>query len=177
MAHKTMDRGEALFNTNPTLRQLAFTTPWGFLALGFGSGLVKKAPGTAGTVAAIPLALVLTSLPPVLAGFIVLVLFAIGLPLCRVTATALGQSDPGPIVWDEIVGFALVAILVPPGWVWLLAAFVAFRFFDIVKPWPIRWFEKRLSGGFGIMFDDVIAALYSIVSIRLAEFLLTRVIS
>lgn len=159
-----------MFNDDPTLRRLALTTSWGFLALGFGSGLVRKAPGTAGTVAAIPLALVLTTLPLLLALVIVLTLFAFGIPLCRVTASAMGQSDPGPIVWDEIVGFALVVVLVPAGWPWLLAAFVAFRFFDIVKPWPIKWFEKHLSGGFGIMFDDVIAAFYAVGLLRLVEF-------
>lgn len=156
-----------MFTKDKTLRQLAFTTPWGFLALGFGSGLVAKAPGTAGTVAAIPLALALTTLPPLLALFLVLVMFLVGLPVCRVTSSAMAQPDPGAIVWDEIVGFALVAVLVPRGWVWLVAAFVAFRFFDIVKPWPIRWFEKRLSGGFGIMFDDVVAAAYSVALLQL----------
>ena len=162
-----------MFNNDPTLKRLAFTTPWGFLALGFGSGLVQKAPGTAGTVAAIPLALALTTLPHLVALFIIMTLFAVGIPLCRVTASAMGQSDPGPIVWDEIVGFALVAVLVPPGWPWLLAAFAAFRFFDIVKPWPIKWFEKRLSGGFGIMFDDIVAAGYSIALLRIVELLIS----
>lgn len=158
-----------MFNNDPTLRRLAFTTPWGFLALGFGSGLVSKAPGTAGTVVAIPLVLVLATLPDLLALFVVFTLFAFGVPLCRITASAMGQADPGPIVWDEIVGFALVAVLVPAGWPWLVAAFGAFRFFDIVKPWPIKWFEKRLSGGFGIMFDDAVAAFYAIALLRLIE--------
>lgn len=161
-----------MFTTDQTLRKLAFTTPWGFLALGFGSGLMQKAPGTAGTVAAIPLALVLLNLPFLLALFLVLVMFAVGIPLCRVTATAMGQGDPGAIVWDEIVGYLLVAVLVPTGWFWLLASFVAFRFFDILKPWPIKWFEKRLSGGFGIMFDDIVAALYAVAVLRGVEYLL-----
>ena len=172
MVPSTEHRTDSMFNNDPTLRRLAFTTPWGFLALGFGSGLVSKAPGTAGTVAAVPIVLGLATLPELLALFVVLVLFAVGIPLCRVTASAMGQSDPGPIVWDEIVGFALVAVLIPNGWLWLLAAFVVFRFFDIVKPWPIKWFEKRLSGGFGIMFDDVIAAAYAIVLLRLIEYFL-----
>jgi phosphatidylglycerophosphatase A len=164
----TGERG-LIFSSDRTLRQLAFSTPWGFLALGFGSGLVRKAPGTAGTVVAVPLAVLLLTLPPLMAVVVVMSLFVFGIALCRVTATALGQSDPGAIVWDEIVGFLLVAVLVPRGWPWLLAAFVAFRVFDIFKPWPIRWFEQRLSGGFGIMFDDVVAALYATAFLRIFE--------
>ncbi|HKJ17173.1 MAG TPA: phosphatidylglycerophosphatase A [Xanthomonadales bacterium] len=169
------EQRSGMFVSDPVLRKLAFTTVWGFLALGFGSGLFRKAPGTAGTVVAIPFALALLTIPTLLSLLIVLSLFVVGVPLCRVTETALGQSDPGSIVWDEIVGFLLVAILVPAGWPWLLGAFVAFRFFDIVKPWPIRWFEKRLSGGFGIMFDDAVAALYSVVLLWLAEVLVSGV--
>ena len=169
MVRQVSHEGTALLNPDPTLRKLAFSTPWGFLALGFGAGLARKAPGTMGTVVAIPLAIVLTSLPLLLGLFIVLTMFAVGVPLCRVTAAALGQADPGAIVWDEIVGFTLVAVLAPAGWMWLLAAFVAFRFFDIVKPWPIKWFERRLSGGFGIMFDDMIAAAYTILVLRIIE--------
>ncbi len=155
----------------PDLKRLAFRTPWGFLALGFGAGLFPRAPGTAGTAVAIPFALALQALPSLLALLTVLVLFAAGIPLCRVTETALGKSDHGAIVWDEFVGFLFVAALLPQGWIWILAAFIVFRIFDITKPWPIRWFEKRLHGGFGIMFDDAVAALYSIGLLRLVEYL------
>ena len=166
------DGRNPVFNTDPALRQLAFSTPWGFLALGFGSGLFRIAPGTAGTVVAIPLAVMLSALPPLIAVVVVLSLFVVGIPLCRATATAMGQSDPGAIVWDEIVGFMLVAVLIPPGWAWLAAAFVVFRFFDIFKPWPIGWLERRTHGGFGIMLDDVVAALYVIALLRLIEYVL-----
>lgn len=154
---------------DPVLRRVAFSTYWGFLATGFGSGLVRGAPGTAGTVVAVPLAFVLGSLPPLIAAVAVTSLFASGVLLCRAAAAALGESDPGAIVWDEIVGFCLAAILVPPGWAWLAAAFVVFRFFDIAKPWPIRWLDRRVGGGIGIMLDDGVAAVYTAVLLRLVE--------
>lgn len=163
---------DRLFSDDPVLRRLAFRTPWGFLALGFGSGLFRYGPGTAGTVVAIPLAIVLMSLPLLVALVVVMSLFVAGILLCRATATVLGQSDPGSIVWDEIVGFCLVAVLVPGGLPWLLAAFVAFRFFDIVKPWPIRMVDKKLKGGVGIMADDIVAAFYAVLLLRLTEWLL-----
>jgi phosphatidylglycerophosphatase A len=160
---------EVLFNSDPVLRRLAFSTPWGFLATGFGSGLLRVAPGTAGTVVAIPLALVLTTIPPLLALVIVMSLFVVGIPMCRLAAAALGEADPGAIVWDEIVGFCLVAVLAPAGSIWLVAAFFAFRFFDILKPWPIAWLERRVAGGLGVMIDDILAAFYAVALLRLVE--------
>jgi len=158
-----------LFSEDPLLRRLAFATPWGFLATGFGSGLLRFAPGTAGTVVAIPLAIVLVPLPPLLAVVVVMSLFVVGIPLCRFAANVLGESDPGAIVWDEIVGFCLAAVLAPKGSLWFLAAFLAFRFFDIFKPWPIRWLDRRVGGGIGIMSDDLVAALYAAALLRLIE--------
>ena len=158
-----------LFSDDAALRRLAFSTPWGFLATGFGSGLLRGAPGTAGTVVAIPVAIALGVLPPLVALVVVLSLFVAGIRICRVASATLGQSDPGAIVWDEIVGFCLVAVLAPDGWPWLIAAFFAFRLFDIVKPWPIRWLERRVGGGMGIMLDDAVAAAYAVILLRLAE--------
>lgn len=150
-------------------RRVAFGSLRGFLALGFGSGLSPWAPGTAGTVAALPLACLLLLLPAWAGAAVVVLLYVVGVPICEYAARALGKADPGAIVWDEVVGFCLVAVLAPAGLPWLLAAFVAFRFFDIVKPWPIRWFERRVKGGAGIMIDDVVAAAYAVVVLRLAE--------
>ena len=161
----------SLFNDDPALWRVAFTTPWGFLAMGFGSGLIRGAPGTAGTVVAIPLALVLVSLPTLVALVVVFSLFAAGILLCRAAAAALGQSDPGAIVWDEFVGFCMAAVLAPAGWSWFVAAFLAFRFFDIAKPWPIRWLERHVGGGIGIMIDDVVAAVYAALLLRLLEWM------
>ena len=165
-----------LFTDDPILRRMALTTPWGFLATGFGAGLLRFAPGTAGTVIAVPPALVLLGIPPLLATVVVMSLFVLGIPLCRMAASALGESDPGAIVWDEIVGFCLAAVLAPRGLAWFLAAFLAFRFFDIVKPWPIGWLDRRVGGGIGIMIDDIVAALYAVLLLRLVEWGGSRIV-
>ena len=169
--------GKSLLNPDPVLRRVALGTSWGFLATGLGSGLVRVAPGTAGTLVAVPFALVLVKLPLLPALVITFSLFMAGVAICRMAAASLNQSDPGAIVWDEMVGFCLVVVLAPDvfsaadswGWAWLAGAFAAFRVFDILKPWPIRAFERRLHGGFGIMFDDLIAALYAAAVLHLAN--------
>ncbi|MDH3985850.1 MAG: phosphatidylglycerophosphatase A, partial [Gammaproteobacteria bacterium] len=125
--------------------------PLDFLALGFGSGLLPRAPGTAGTIAAIPLYLVMQSLALPVYVSLVAVLFLLGIPICAHTAKRLGVHDHPGIVWDEIVGYLVTMIFAPTGWLWVLAGFVLFRFFDVLKPWPIRWLDRRVGGGFGIM--------------------------
>jgi phosphatidylglycerophosphatase A len=135
--------------------------PLDFLGFGFGSGLVPVAPGTAGTLAAVPLYLLLQDLP--LGGYlaVVAVLFLVGVPACSHAARRLGVHDHPAIVWDEIVGYLVTMIAAPPGLIWIVAGFVLFRFFDILKPWPIRWCDRRVPGGFGIMLDDLLAGLFS----------------
>jgi len=145
------------------LRKVALGSPSGFVAFGFGSGLSPFAPGTVGTLVAIPFALALKSLDPLGFWIALLLLFLFGIKLCADTSCKLGVHDHGGIVWDEIVGYCLAVAFVPLQWQWLLAAFALFRFFDIVKPWPIRQIDKKISGGFGIMIDDVIAALFTMI--------------
>lgn len=143
--------------------------PANFFALGFGSGLAPKAPGTFGTLAAVPLYWFLLqglSLPWLL--LVITVSFVIGVWLCDITAEKLKVHDHPGIVWDEFVGFWISCIALPAGWPWLLAAFVLFRFFDILKPWPIRWLDSRVPGGLGIMVDDVLAGLFALALIQLA---------
>jgi phosphatidylglycerophosphatase A len=135
--------------------------PLGFLGFGFGSGLAPVAPGTAGTLAAVPLYLLLRDLPLGSYLAVVALLFLVGLPVCAYAARRLGVHDHPAIVWDEIVGYLVTMIAVPPGLVWIVAGFVLFRFFDILKPWPIRWCDRRVPGGFGIMLDDLLAGLFS----------------
>jgi phosphatidylglycerophosphatase A len=159
----------------PSARELAFGTPAGFLAFGFGSGLSPFAPGTAGTLAAIPFAIGLMLLPTAAYWVILLLLLLAGVRLCDITASRLGQHDPGSIVWDEMVGYWLAIAFIPLHWAWLAAAFVAFRVFDIFKPWPIRWAEKRFGGGAGIMFDDIVAAVYAILSLEILAFIIETV--
>lgn len=129
------------------------------LAFGLGSGLAPVAPGTVGTLAAVPLYLLLAGLDPVGYLLIAAVLFALGVWLCDVTTRALGVHDHSSIVWDEWVGYLLTMVAAPAGWAWPLVGFVLFRIFDIAKPWPIRWVDRRIGGGFGIMLDDLLAAV------------------
>jgi len=135
--------------------------PIHFLAFGFGLGAARVAPGTFGTLAALPFFWLMSplSLPAYLA--VLLVLGLVGIWLCHVTSRDLGVHDHSGIVWDEIVGYLITMAAAPPGWQWLLAGFVLFRFFDILKPWPISWLDKRVHGGLGIMLDDVLAGLFA----------------
>ena len=151
----------SLLDQDPEVRRVALRTPAGVMAFGFGSGLSRFAPGTMGTLAAIPFALLLKSLPAVAFWLALAGLFLAGVRICDVSSKRLGQHDPGGIVWDEMVAYWLTVAFLPVTWPWWLAAFVLFRFFDILKPWPIRWVEGRFSGGLGIMLDDIVAALYA----------------
>jgi len=152
-----------LLEQDPELRRVALRTPAGLLAFGLGSGLSRYAPGTAGTVAAVPFALLLKQLPAPAFWVVLAALFVAGVYLCGASSRELGRHDPGNIVWDEMVGYWLTVALLPMTWTWWLAGFAAFRLFDILKPWPIRWLERRVSGGLGIMLDDVLAALYAML--------------
>jgi len=153
-------------------RRFLLSHPAHFLALGFGSGLGQKAPGTCGTLVAIPLFMLLMLAPELAHYLVITALFFIGIPLCGITGRNLGVYDHGSIVWDEIVAMLLVLEFTPHGWVWWLAAFVLFRLFDIWKPFPIRQFDARLKGGFGVMFDDLLAALYAIASLKVLQCLM-----
>jgi phosphatidylglycerophosphatase A len=148
-----------------------FGHPAHFVALGFGAGLSPWAPGTAGTLLAIPLWWLLTGsgLQPLpLLGLLAL-LFALGVWACGVTGRDLGVADHGAMCWDEIVAFLLVLALIPADPWWQGAAFFLFRAFDVVKPPPIRQLEMRFKGGFGVMFDDILAAGYTLLVLALAK--------
>lgn len=135
--------------------------PVHFLSLGFGSGLFPVAPGTAGTLAAIPVYLLLVRLELSVYLLVTLLMFVLGIYLCGVTSRELGGKDHPAIVWDEIVGYIITMISVPPKIEWLLAGFLLFRFFDILKPWPIRVLDRNIKGGIGIMLDDVLAGIFA----------------
>lgn len=147
-------------------RQTLLKKPVHLLSLGFGAGLAPKAPGTFGTLVGIPAVLLFAPLG-VNAYLGVVVFFALlGVFLCGETGKALKKHDDPAIVWDEIVGFMITMIAVPVSWQSLLLAFVLFRFFDIRKPWPIRWLDRNVSGGLGVMLDDIVAGLFSLVIIH-----------
>lgn len=135
--------------------------PLGFLALGFGSGLVPKAPGTAGTVAAIPVYLLLQPLELAVYAALTVLFFVVGIPICNHVTKQLGVHDHPAIVWDEVVGFLVTMTFAPQGWAWLLIGFLAFRFFDVLKPWPIRWLDRKVHGGLGVMLDDLVAGVFA----------------
>ena len=141
--------------------------PVHFLAFGLGSGAAPRAPGTAGTLAALLLYLVLPAMSPFVYAVFLLSGFLLGVWICGKTARDIGVHDHGGIVWDEFIGFWLTMFLAPPGLFWLLSGFVLFRVFDIVKPWPIRWFDRHVHGGFGIMIDDVLAGVMAWICLQL----------
>jgi phosphatidylglycerophosphatase A len=144
--------------------------PVHFFALGFGSGLITPAPGTWGTLAGVPVYLLLVyffspAMFLVVTGF----LFFIGIYLCGKTASDVGVHDHGSIVWDEIVGLLITMAFVTFSWSNLLIGFVLFRIFDIAKPWPIKWLDKHVHGGLGIMLDDVLAGVFAAVILVLLQ--------
>ncbi len=157
----------------PTLRWM-LGHPARIIAFGAGSGLLRPGPGTWGTVFAwITFAPLVSWLQGTLGlpGAAILALplaaFLLGIWACGRAARDLGVADPGGIVWDEVAAFWLVLALTPSGFGAQLAAFTLFRFFDIVKPPPIRQFDANLKGGFGVMFDDLLAAFYTLLVLAL----------
>lgn len=146
--------------------------PIHFLAFGLGSGAVPKAPGTFGTLAAIPIWMLFADLN--LGYYLALVLasFLLGVWLCGRTSSDLGVHDHGGIVWDEFVGLWITYLALPEGVSWVVIGFVLFRLFDILKPWPIGWVDKRVSGGLGIMLDDVLAGIMSLVCVQGLSYLI-----
>ena len=150
--------------------QFVLSHPAHLLSFGFGSGLARKAPGTFGTLAAFPIYWYLA--PRLTDEMFLLMLvcaFVVGVWVCDFTGKVLGVSDYGGIVWDEIVAFMLVLFFTPSGWYWSLLAFALFRFFDIVKPPPIRYFDSNWHGGLGVMFDDLLAAGYALLCLAIVR--------
>ena len=161
--------------------QLKFQPDWNFLfshpahllSFGFGAGLFPRSPGTAGTLVAFPMYWYLA--PRLTEAMFLLVMiwaFAFGVWVCDKTGKELGVADYGGIVWDEIVAFLLVLFFTPEGMVWQLLAFLLFRFFDIVKPQPIRHFDQTWHGGLGVMFDDILAAGYTLLCLAVVKSIL-----
>lgn len=147
-----------------------FRDPVHWLAFGFGSGCVPKAPGTMGTLAAIPVYLLIADVSLWQYLLLTSLMFVLGIWMCGRTAEKLGVHDHPGIVWDEIVGYLVTMIAAPEGWVWLIVGFALFRLFDILKPWPISLADKELSGGFGIMIDDVLAGIAAFIVLHLIAY-------
>jgi len=155
------------FSADP---KLVLSNPIHFFAFGFGAGLSPRAPGTMGTVVAVPIVWLLAqlSLPSYLCTVVMFSLF--GIYVCGQSAKRLGVHDHPGIVWDEIVGYAFTMIALPHVWTYFLGGFALFRLFDITKPWPIREADHRLSGGLGIMLDDVMAGLVACALLHMTRY-------
>ena len=155
----------------PGLR-FVFAHPAHFLAFGFGSGLAPIAPGTFGSLVGIPIAwFLLPVLSPVMYACVVVAAFGVGVWACDVTGRALGIADYGGIVWDEIVAMLIVLWFVPLTLPWIVAAFLLFRLFDIVKLQPARYFDRNWKHGAGVMMDDVAAAGHTVIVLLIARHL------
>lgn len=152
----------------PDIRQrVSLFNPIHFLALGFGSGLAKKMPGTFGTLAALPLVWLCASYLNFTSYLIVtLIVCLAGIWICGKTAEDMQVHDDSSIVWDEFAGMFITMIAVPISWQTLLAGFILFRLFDIAKPWPISVLDKKLHGGLGIMLDDILAGVVSLAILQ-----------
>jgi phosphatidylglycerophosphatase A len=156
---------------DPADRRRLLASPAGWLACGFGSGLTAKAQGTFGSAAAILPWLLLRDLSPFAWLVILAASFAVGVWACEIAGRILGVADHRSLVWDEFVGqwIALLPALLAPWWA-VVAGFALFRLFDVVKPWPIAWFDRRVKGGLGVMLDDVIAGIVAAAVLWLVLF-------
>lgn len=146
--------------------------PVHLLAFGFGSGLAPKAPGTFGTLAAIPLFLLMSLLPLWLYFILVLAACTYGVHLCGKTADDMGVHDDPSIVWDEFAGFWITMIAIPVSFTTVVIGFLLFRLFDIFKPWPIDWIDRNVGGGLGIMLDDIVAGFLALGCLHLINYFL-----
>ena len=133
------------------------------LATGLGAGRVPAAPGTAGSLVGLGIGAALAAAPldPGAVAAITAAVCLAGFPICASAARSLGQPDPPAVVWDEIAGMLVAVLALPAGWHWWLVAFALFRAFDVLKPWPIGWLDRRVRGGAGIMLDDLVAGVFA----------------
>jgi len=155
-----------LKHSDPALSKLSLKNPIHFLALGFGSGLAPKAPGTFGTLAALPLYFLMMNLSLPVFVAITLIITIVGFWICDIAAKDMQVHDHGAIVWDEVAGMLITMIAAPVGLLPLVVGFALFRFFDIIKPWPIKLLDRHVKGGFGIMIDDVLAGVFAAICLQ-----------
>ena len=147
------------------LKKLDLKNPWHLLAVGFGTGLCPKAPGTCGSFGAMFLCMGLIMLPWYAAALAAVLFFVLGLKACHEAEQAMGIHDHGGIVVDEFVGMFVAILFFPQGqWQLALLAFALFRIFDIFKPFPVCWADRSIGGGLGVMVDDVLAGIYALIA-------------
>ncbi len=153
-------------SANERLPRPDLRRPLHLLAFGFGAGLAPRAPGTFGTGVGVLLYLPLAGLPPAAYWGVTLLVALAGIGICGWSSRQLGVHDHPGIVWDEIAGYLVTMAWAPAGAFWVVAGFVLFRLFDILKPWPIGWLDRRLGGGLGIMLDDILAGLAALACLQ-----------
>lgn len=146
--------------------------PKNFVAMGFGSGLSPIMPGTCGTLVGVIIYQIMVELNLWLYAFMLVLMFLFGIWLCNEAANEIGEHDHPSIVWDEIVGYLITMFAVPKGWLWVILGFIYFRVFDILKPWPIKMLDQKVKGGFGIMLDDLAAAIYAWILLQFSVWFL-----
>lgn len=152
--------------------KILLLNPLHFLSFGFGSGFFPKMPGTIGTMIGVSIYICIPPLSWLPYLLVLIFSFLVGVFLCDYTSKVLGVHDHSAIVLDEIVGYLFTMFMVPNTWFFVLAGFVLFRLFDILKPWPISFIDSRVKGGLGIMLDDVIAAMFSFIIIHIVIYFL-----
>ncbi|PLW81737.1 phosphatidylglycerophosphatase A [Kineobactrum sediminis] len=155
----------------PVQAPAVFRSPVQFLAFGFGSGLSPKAPGTMGTLVAVPVFLLISDWPLLWYTLFVVVAAVVGVWICGRASEQLNVHDHPGIVWDEFVGYWITMWAMPADWLWIVVGFVVFRIFDIAKPWPIGVLDKNVKGGFGIMVDDILAGVMACITVQIALWL------
>lgn len=153
-----------------SLAKTVFQSPVHIFAFGFGSGLAPFAPGTFGTLAAIPLYWMLSLFPVWFYLSLVIIAALAGIWICGESAKRLGVHDHAGIVWDEFVGFWITMLAAPSGLIWVIMGFIIFRVFDIWKPWPIYIADDKVHGGLGIMLDDIVAGIYALIVMQFLAF-------
>ncbi len=160
--------------TTPRLPAGVWKDPVCVLALGFGAGAMPYAPGTVGTLLAVPAYYFVAGLSTMAYALMLGLLFALGVWICQRAERRLGTHDHPSVVWDEVVGFLVTMFAAPAGWPWVVTGFLLFRLFDVWKPYPIRRLETRVRGGFGTMLDDVLAGLYAWACLQALAYVLGR---
>jgi len=151
----------------PPIPEAVWHDPLYFIAFGFGTGAMPWAPGTFGTLVGVCFYLLLSALPSKLYIVCVILLTLVSVWICQKVDKKIGVHDHPGMNLDEVIGFLVTMILVPSHWLWIILGFILFRFFDIVKPWPIRWLDEKVPGGWGIMLDDVVAGIFSCVVLKI----------
>jgi len=150
----------------PPIPKSMWTNPLHFIAFGFGSGAMPVAPGTFGTLVGIPFYLAMQSLPPLHYFLITVAAILISIWICHKVSRDIGVHDHPGMSLDEIIGFLVTMFLAPHGWLWIGLGFLLFRLFDIWKPWPIGYIDDKVSGGLGVILDDVIAGIVSCIILQ-----------